>query len=729
MPLCSECGNERPRVDYSKAQLKKSAKERRCNHCIQAELLQEEHQDGSRDHSIAPTATNRSLVALLVEEVVPILLQRGIPRLSSHDISTSNTTSNTSNSTKLRRRLLQVFQQDSMLWLSIPFLEGLLYAGDMINRRVFVPGSNEPFPLLMCVCQFKLFKKQFQYKGDNDMVAWALRAGAIVNETLANGCSALFFAVKYGNHETIQLLVHAGADTHMHDIYGQSAWKNAVEYANPAIIQALIQLGVSVDEKIETTGRDAATAGRQYQTIPDFMLHQFISTSSGSPSGDPFSWFLFGIPTLEDYAVSLIRLLQAGAHFSTIDMGLSVCVHAASPQISQKMEHKKRQLLILLGRVLFGDLLPVAIAKEAQQYTPPPASQSHKHHHRISQNAHPSDSPPVCKLCNHVMGDRDRPITLYCGHAFCLQCIQHDIQQLSTSTSTSRSQSSHPSSKNKPRTTCPECHRRLARDILMPSIREAQPPSHLLGIDHRNEEESSEPRGPWVLSDKQLDLECHARGIIETDLSREERLEEIESEPKLSLSHLLELSATQSFEIDGRQYLAPKAGPVVIPIRVKGVPILAWLSPTSPLTVLSKDFVDAFGLERKSLSSQEFVQYDGSELEPFWAVGEFSFLLDSTIGDSVGDSIEIRLNNAICYQFDESDSSSNDRPRGVQLGMDFFDSASWTQVTCLLDNELFEDDQDENNPNKPDTEDEDMYAIADGCGPIVGKEGILISVC
>ena len=65
--------------------------------------------------------------------------------------------------TDLRRRFIQVFHQDSVLWLAIPFLEGLLYAGDLMNRRVFIPGSSEPFPLLTCLTQYKLLKKQFQY--------------------------------------------------------------------------------------------------------------------------------------------------------------------------------------------------------------------------------------------------------------------------------------------------------------------------------------------------------------------------------------------------------------------------------------------------------------------------------------------------------------------------------------------------------------------------------------
>ena len=681
MPLCCECDVDRPRVDFSKAQLKKIASQRRCNHCIDKQEL---HQS----EPVPPTATNRSLVMVLIDEVIPILFQRGIP-MDPSTLSLLMDSRGTNNEHDvlarlaahvqvkpdvgvLRRRLIQVLHQDSILWLAIPLLEGLLYSGDLVNRRVFVPGSGEPFPLLHCLCQYKLLKKQFQYKGGNDLVALTLRAGAMVNDKLGNGCTALFFAVKYGSEETVQLLVQAGADTSATDIYGQTCWKNAVEYAIPSVIEGLIRLGVSVHESIET-GREEG--GREQKTLPDFMLNQFISTSSGSPSGDPFSWYLFGLPNFEDYATSIIRVLQAGASFSSADMGLSVCVHSSAKQVTRRMDAKKRNLLVQISRVLFGDSLPSVIRKEVKEYDSKASNQK---------------GYGVCKICNNTMGDRDSPITLYCGHVFCLACVK----AMRT--------------KKNSNSTCPVCNRRLGRDLLSEFSRKQRPPSHLLGVDHRNEEESSEPRGPWVLTDKQLEIECQARGVVDNkDLTREERLEEMQAEPKLSLTYLLELSSTRSFVVDGRQYLAPRDGPAVIPISVKDVPVLAWLSPTSPLTVLSTDFVENFGLERKELGSKEFIQYDGSELDRFWAIKEFVF----HIGE-----IEIRLNNAICYQFSEE----NERPRGVQLGMDFFDTAAWAQVSVQLDASFLKDEpNDGTDEDDNETVPETVFAMADGCGPIV----------
>ena len=676
MPQCSVCNVERPRVDFSKAQLKKIASQRRCNHCI-GQL------ESPPSEPVPPTATNRSLVMVLIDEVIPVLFQRGIPmdpstlRLLLASKGTNNEKDKSArlaaavqvkpDEAVLRRRLIQVLHQDSILWLSIPLLEGLLYGGDLINRRVFIPGSGEPFPLLHCLCQYKLLKKQFQYKGGNDLVALTLRAGALVNDRLGNGCTALFFAVKYGSEETVQLLVQAGADTAVTDIYGQTCWKNAVEYAIPSIIEALIRLGVSVHENIET-GREEG--GREHKTLPDFMLNQFISTSSGSPSGDPFSWYLFGLPQFEDYATSMIRVLQAGASFSSIDMGLSVCVHASAQQVTRRMDSKKRTLLMQISRVLFGDRLPETIQKEVRAY-------DEKVNNAAKQGVY-----STCKICNKVMGDSDNPTTLYCGHTFCLQCCK-SLRSGKTMNST-----------------CPVCNRKLGRDLLSEEAREKRPLSHLLGIDHRNEEESSEPRGPWVLTDKQLEIECQARGVVDNkDLKRQERLEEMKAEPKLPLTNLLELSSTRSFVVDGRQYIAPKVGPAVIPIVVKGVPVLAWLSPTSPLTVISKDFVENFGLQKKELSSKEFIQYDGSELDRFWAVKEFAI--------DIG-GIEIRLNNSICYQFAED----NERARGVQLGMDFIDTAAWAQVSIEIDGSFMSGEEDYD-------EDEAVYAIADGCGPIV----------
>ena len=60
----------------------------------------------------------------------------------------------------------------------------ILYGGDHMNRRVFIPDSGEPSPLLLCLCQYKLLQKQFHYKGANGMIALAIRAGAMVKSSI-----------------------------------------------------------------------------------------------------------------------------------------------------------------------------------------------------------------------------------------------------------------------------------------------------------------------------------------------------------------------------------------------------------------------------------------------------------------------------------------------------------------------------------------------------------------
>ena len=187
MPICSECNVEHPCMECSKAQLKKISSLRRCNFC-----LNQEEAPSATETNVAPTATNQSLmVMLLIDEVLPVLYQRGIPPLMTdhphnqhqhleqqrllldngqqqsqspnqqyqyqyqqrqhyksqqrqqapvlqQQQQKNNVYYDPHDASVLRRRLKEVFHQDSMLWLAIPFLEGLLYAGDMMNRCVFI---------------------------------------------------------------------------------------------------------------------------------------------------------------------------------------------------------------------------------------------------------------------------------------------------------------------------------------------------------------------------------------------------------------------------------------------------------------------------------------------------------------------------------------------------------------------------------------------------------------
>ena len=77
---------------------------------------------------------------------------------------------------------------------------------------------------------------------------------------------------------------------------------------------------------------------------------------------------------------------------------------------------------------------------------------------------------------------------------------------------------------------------------------------------------------------------------------------------------------------------------------------------------MSKKFVTSHGLELANLVSKDFVAFDGTPIRKVTVIKEY--VLD------VGD-IRASLNNAIALE--------DSNIVGVQMGMDFLESASWTQ--------------------------------------------------
>ena len=103
--------------------------------------------------------------------------------------------------------------------------------------------------------------------------------------------------------------------------------------------------------------------------------------------------------------------------------------------------------------------------------------------------------------------------------------------------------------------------------------------------------------------------------------------------------------------------LAPTLGRVVIPLTLKGIPILAYVSSKSPFTVASTAFVDNFGLRRKYLKSEKFVSIEGGRIDhDITGLDEFELKLDD---------MSLKINTAI-------ESSRDHDFLGLQLGWDFF---------------------------------------------------------
>ena len=260
----------------------------------------------------------------------------------------------------------------------------------------------------------------------------------------------------------------------------------------------------------------------------------------------------------------------------------------------------------------------------------------------------------TCRMCkNETTTTSERPqIKLYCGHSFCVACVfgrsEDDNVDLS----------------------CPVCRKMLCLDVTGSVSKTCESLAEL-------KSGCSAPYGPSALSTKQLRMECQWRGI-QTLLRNDDRLRKMLLNESVHSSSNRQRKPMPRFDLNtnvpinngtDEQLEAPKGGPVVFPIMVKGVSVLAFLSTTSYFTLLSPEFVENFGLQKVGLETDRLANVFGNESckGRFSLVEEFRF--------DVG-GINVYLRNALeaplpsCF--------------GVQLGLDFLRSGAW----CVIDVKL-----------------------------------------
>jgi hypothetical protein len=523
MPSCSQCGQDKERSEFAKAQLKKLSDNRRCKDCVSAQEDQKcSGNEGKKQQSkqqqkkkrashlqpppIAPlSSTHQVAVQNLIDVAVPKILQRGIAQNVGLDGMGHK---------ELAIRLWNVANNDYILaWLTVPFLVGLIKGGEHINKRVSCQGS-EAWPILHWLCQYKLMRAQLNYIGNDDMIALALAAGADVTLTAQNKCTALFFSLKYSSARAVQMLLDAGSKIDQRDHYGQTIWKNAVERPDPKVIELLIERCNSL---IPVTGEKltAQQSGVDVTlSLPDHMLGIYSSMFSSveHPNSIPLSWQILGVPKIDDMAISLVRVLQAGARFSSSKEGLpdgvdytdplSLVTHIDSPML-QASSYTQQQIDIIrsLRDVIYGRWLPETIRREVKV---------------VDQSRAPDTT---CVICLTDMEPSDNPVTLYCGHRFCVKCIK------AYGKGPNEQQIRRGSDKR-----CPTCRRLLCGDLLTNEHNKIyRTHRYSLGIDrHDATEQLSFDRGPHLLTDEQLRVECDAI-LGKTEGTREELLKELKA--------------------------------------------------------------------------------------------------------------------------------------------------------------------------------------------------------
>jgi hypothetical protein len=368
---------------------------------------------------------------------------------------------------------------------------------------------------------------------------------------------------------------------------------------------------------------------------------------------------------------------------------LAFVTHVASPGFKRyTKEYTKVQLDIarFLGDMVYGRWLPDEIMKEVQS---------------VNNCCSPDDTCPICLTSMEAC---DNPVTLYCGHKYCLECIKSFGKAKLDGDLTHRFSSVELNEAGELRRArvraegtdkrCPICRRLLCGDLLDPVYNERYRSlvGLRLGIDRHEaggKVTGGTRRGPQLLTDEQLRFECKII-IGKTEGTRESLLEELLrtmrtssnssvdvniggksfSVKKENINVELSISASMICGTENLTVLqAPQWGPVVVPIQVKDVVILASLSPSSIFTVVPKAVVRTFGLKTKPITSSQFIGLSGKHVDVAEVVDEFRFFLKN---------IEICLNNAVVLKNEPSFVKS------VQLGMDFFETSLWNRCSVRL---------------------------------------------
>lgn len=353
--------------------------------------------------------------------------------------------------------------------------------------------------------------------------------------------------------------------------------------------------------------------------------------------GLPISWKVLGKPNVADLCHTLILLRRKGAEFSPDNLamiGYFLSGQAISPELNAFAFEEDMRTLV---RSIMGLWLPPAIQHEL-------LALKTNNNLSISENIEEDGIRYECPICLENINDekRKKAVTLYCGHTFCWKCI-YDYGHADNIS-------------NSPKL-CPLCRKLLCREVC------SRPKSEVGDLMYGNNRENQHKWGSKLLTDEQVKIECAARKISTLNLNDDSLRDNLNLFDVKTQHIALNLGASKSIMTNTSGFIAPKYGRVAIPITLKGVPILAYVSSKSPFTVASKVFVETFGLRRKNLASKKFRNFDGSKLKSkdITALDEFELV--------VGD-ICIKINSAI-------EASASHDFMGLQLGWDFFCSLAY----------------------------------------------------
>jgi predicted aspartyl protease len=506
---------------------------------------------------------------------------------------------------------------------------------------------------LMLACQWQQWSAHLGAEFSNADVRFLLAAGADVNlRRPDNGCTSLFFAVKYGDIETVDLLLTAGADATTRDVVsGRTAMCNAVERSNVAVVRRLLEAGCCATDVAETQTPDGVVS---CHNAAELMI---MSTTWAS-------WKILGPPSVNDWATTFRLLLQEGACLgddvlllvgaylrASKDRGRYSNLPGSARQIEMNIATSK-------AAIGMGPLMKTAPKKKIK---------------KKKKTAPEENERAECPIC---LGSIRKLVQLPCGHDFCRDCIIRHGE-------TTQGQG------------CPLCRCTLPPELVELVDNPALESSKSFKLTSWNGDISGvrtmfggpQQRGPAAMTEKQLHCECTALGLVDnaacstsTESSLRDILRKYEALPvnqctagsfkrdgKDGIEHAvmrMHMEAGSTVPIyDGSVLLAkPEHGPVCIRAEVKGTQLYTFISTASTLTVINKALADQLGLRCSDHVSRRFLH--GKALK-----AQLVYDLVVTVS-----GVTVKINTAI---------AAKDFDRGLQLGIDFFAQAVHSTIDVM----------------------------------------------
>jgi Zinc finger, C3HC4 type (RING finger) len=503
----------------------------------------------------------------------------------------------------LRQYFVDLLLEKKFHYFTLPILRGLTEGFSAANEKLSSSpvGAFQGTPLLMIAATWKSLRTRGFWPAKSEIVDMILKAGAYVDATDEFGQTALIQACLTGDHYTVAILLTAGADTQHSDQKKSICFDTWFYCPEPDVLKRVLLSNPTLAHSLGRT------------PIMDRVLHPFFFASNsiggwddlGPPS---FASIMESLRILQLFGCSFSpksqKYLQAMGSLFRVDSGM-LPAFCHQPGLCKNV-----------AKALFGELIP-----ENLRPTKTTLEEANERAALLSD---------MCGLCSKKAS---KPITLYCKHTFCRNCIMEH---------------------SKSNGWCPDCFQTLAYDIRQRCALVNYP------ID-------DEPYSSLEMNDDQILREASFRGLVNSALDPlhvvKERL--IEDERK-------ELENSQGGW--GMDHLLPSGGHPCIEISTRGVPLLAYIGNRSSSTMVPRSVVDQLRLSRTDdiKTTTNFARAeDGIDVEGFtFTVLEPFEICLGTIKVLLRDAIEIDPDPAPLY--------------GMRLGRDALNFALYCAIDMMM---------------------------------------------